>query len=62
VVQLVREELGLSQEELARRLRVRPSTIAMLEDGTRSIKKWTDAQVERFMVVLSEAHWEQHRN
>jgi ribosome-binding protein aMBF1 (putative translation factor) len=45
VTRLAREGLGLTQEELARRLRVRPATIAKLEEGTRSIKAWLVPQL-----------------
>ncbi|HTE84261.1 MAG TPA: helix-turn-helix transcriptional regulator [Dehalococcoidia bacterium] len=62
VVRLAREQLGLSQGELARRVGVRSTSIAKLEDGTRSIRAWTDAQLQRFMVVLRQAHWDQHLN
>jgi DNA-binding XRE family transcriptional regulator len=62
LVKLAREELALSREELALRLHVRLSTIVNLEDGTRSIKAWTDAQVRRFMVVFRESRWDQHKN
>ena len=62
VVRLARAELGLTQEELARRLNVRPSTIEKLEDGTRPIRAWLDDQVHRFLTVLREAHRDQHAN
>ena len=62
VVKLVREDLGLTQDELARRLRMRPLTIAKLEDGTRSLKAWSLPQLRRLMAVLHEARAEQHRN
>lgn len=62
VVQLARERLGLSQEELARQIGVRPASVAKLEDGTRSIRAWSHVQVGRFLVVLREAYWDQHTN
>jgi len=62
VVRLAREELGLTQEDLARGLRMRPLTIAKLEDGTRSLNAWSLPRLRRLMAVLRDARADQHRN